>query len=99
MAIDKSRRRLPLRDLLTDAERRARAAIEVLNTQLLQRVADLRDLSRGQQRKKGPTSIIALLHAVDRVVAEANELTKPLEEQHAELEEIHETANRERFNR
>lgn len=99
MALDKSRRRLPLRDLLSDAERRTRAAIELLNTQLLQRLADLSDLSRGQQRKKGPTSIIALLHAIDHVVDETNDLSKPLDELREELEEIHDHANRERFNR
>jgi hypothetical protein len=93
------RRRLPLRDLLTDAERRTRGLMEVLNSQVLQRAAELRDLARGQQRKKGPTSIIALLHAIDRVVQEVSEMSKPLDELHAELEEIHEHANRERFNR
>ncbi len=99
MAAEKSSRRLPLRDLLTDAERRTRAAVEMITTQLLQHVADLRDLSRGQQRKKGPASIIALLHAIDRVVEDASDLSRPLDELHAELEEIHEHANRERFNR
>jgi hypothetical protein len=88
-----------LRDLLTDAERRTRALMEAINSQVLQRAAELRDLARGQQRKKGPTSIIALLHAIDRVVQEVNEVAPPLGELHAELEEIHEHANRERFNR
>lgn len=98
MAVEK-RRRLPLRDLLTNAERRARSLMEILNTQMIQRAVELRDLARGQQRKKGPTSIIALLHAIDRVVNESTELCRPLDELRAELEEIHEIANRERFNR
>src|SRR5215472_6955708 len=46
MISERPYRRLPLRDLMTDAEKRTRTLIEHFTTTWLEGVADLRDLSR-----------------------------------------------------
>ena len=51
MPFERNLRRLPLRDLLTDAEKRNRDLIEHLHNTWLARAADLRDLSRPVRRR------------------------------------------------
>ncbi len=99
MAADKPYRRLPLRDLLTDAEKRSRDTAEKVQTGLLTRISDLRDLSRPVRRKSHYPTLLALQNSLQKVVevtAEMGELIDYLERQ---LTEIRDHARRERFNR
>lgn len=92
-------RRLPLRDLLTDAEKRTRDLIEQVNTAWLGRTLDLRDLSRPVRRKSHFPTVVTLLHAIDRLVNITQETEEMLEYLGQELGEIQEHAQRERLNR
>lgn len=99
MALEKSYRRLPLRDLMTDAEKRSRDVAEHVNSTWIGRVADLRDLSRPVRRKSNYPTLLALQNALQKLVAlteESGELVAYLERQ---LVEIRDHARRERLNR
>jgi hypothetical protein len=99
MALEKTYRRLPLRDLLTDAEKRSRDLAEHLSNTWLPRVTDLRDLSRPLRRKSHYPTLLALQNALQRVIqltGESSELIDYLEQQ---LNEIRDHARRERLNR
>ena len=99
MISDKPLRRLPLRDLLTDAEKRTRDLIEHLQTAWVARAADLRDLSRPVRRRSHYPTLQALLNALHKLLEASDETERLLQHLRAELEEIHEHAKRERFNR
>ena len=99
MISDKPMRRLPLRDLLTDAEKRTRDLVEHLQTTWLARASDLRDLSRPVRKRSHYPTLQALLnslHKLQEISVESERLIGVLEH---ELEEIYEHAKRERFNR
>jgi hypothetical protein len=99
MALEKTYRRLPLRDLMTDAEKRSRSVSEHLNSTWVGTVNDLRDLSRPLRRKSHYPTLLALQNSLQKVVqltAETAELLDYLERQ---LGEIREHARRERLNR
>ena len=99
MALEKTYRRLPLRDLMTDAEKRSRDVAEHLHSTWLPRITDLRDLSRPLRRKSHYPTLLALQNALQRVIeltSETGELVEYLEKQ---LNEIREHARRERLNR
>jgi C4-dicarboxylate-specific signal transduction histidine kinase len=99
MLPDKTYRRLPLRDLMTDAEKRSRDVAEHVYSTWGAGVTDLRDLSRPLRRKSHYPSLLALQNALQKVLAqteEANELIAYLERQ---LNEIRDHAKRERLNR
>jgi hypothetical protein len=99
MAVERSVRRLPLRDLLTDAEKRTRDLMEQFYTGLLARVADLRELSRPLRKKSHFPTLAALVHSIDRLVQTHQETVDRLEILFQELDEIREHARRERLNR
>ena len=99
MALERTFRRLPLRDLITDAEKRARDAAEHINTAWLSRVTDLRDLSRPVRRKSNYPTLLALQNALQRFVQlsrETDEIMNHLEQQSID---IRDHAKRERLNR
>jgi hypothetical protein len=99
MPPEKVYRRLPLRDLMTDAEKRCRAVTDSIHNTLLRGATDLRDLSRPLRRKSHYPTLLALQNALQQVVhmtAETNEAIEYLERQ---LTEIRDHARRERLNR
>jgi len=99
MALEKTYRKLPLRDLLTDGEKRCRDTADKIGGDWLSRVTDLRDLSRPLRRKSPYPPLLALqnaLHKALEITGEVNELIEYLERQ---LTEIRDHARREKFNR
>jgi C4-dicarboxylate-specific signal transduction histidine kinase len=99
MAVPATYRRLPLRDLITDAEKRSRDVAENLQTNLIARLNDLNDLSRTVRKKSHFPTLLALhnsLKASLEAAQEADDLLAYLERQ---LGEIRDHAQRERFNR
>jgi hypothetical protein len=99
MPIDKPLRRLPLRDLLTDAEKRVRDVLEHLTSSWIARASDLRDLSRPLRRKSHYPTLATVQHAIDRMVEIQGETENMIDFLFHELEEIREHARRERLNR
>jgi hypothetical protein len=99
MAVERSVRRLPLRDLLTDAEKRTRDLLEQFHTGWLARAADLRDLSRPVRKKSNFPTLAALVHAIERLGQIDQETADKLDQLFQELDEIREHARRERLNR
>lgn len=92
-------RRLPLRDLLTDAEKRSRDLAEHMNNTWIPRASDLRDLSRSSRRKSHYPTVLTLLHAVEKLVEFTSETEEMIEVLSQELEEIFEHAQREKLSR
>jgi hypothetical protein len=99
MPAEKPTRRLPLRQLLTDAEKRTRDLAEQLHATLLARIADVRDLSRPVRRRSHYPTVMALLNAVHKL-QQAGEETRTLAGHlRQELEEIREHGRRVRLER
>ena len=99
MPPERTYRRLPLRDLITEAEKRARDAAEHIGSTWITRVADLRDLSRPVRRKSNYPTLLALQNSLQRFVQlsrETNDLMDLLEQQ---SNDIRDHAKRERLNR
>jgi hypothetical protein len=99
MPIDKNMRRLPLRDLLTDAEKRNRDLIEHLHNTWLARAADLRDLSRPVRRRSHYPTLLALQNAIQKLLDMTDDTETLIANLSHRLGEIHEHARRERLNR
>jgi hypothetical protein len=99
MPIEKNLRRLPLRDLLTDAEKRNRDLIEHLHNTWLARAADLRDLSRPVRRRSHYPTLLALQNAIQKLLDMTQETETQIANLGQRLSEIHEHARRERLNR
>jgi hypothetical protein len=99
MPPERTIRRLPLRDLLTDAEKRTRDLQEQFVASWLARATDLRDLSRPLRRKSHYPTLATLKHAIDRLVEVNQESEVMVDYLYQELEEIREHARRERLNR
>ncbi len=92
-------RRLPLRELLTDAEKRTRDLINQFANDWVVRASEVRDLSRPLRRKSNYPSFAAMLHAIEQFI-ELDKVTDAMEGPlYQELEEIREHARRERLNR
>jgi hypothetical protein len=96
---EKSLRRLPLRQLMASSDKTTRELAELVQTHLLPRVADFRDLSRPVRRKSHYPTVLAFQNGLRRMM-EANEQVKTLV---ADLQEhlaaIRDHAQRERLNR
>lgn len=99
MAAEKPYRRLPLRELLTDAEKRTRDLSEQVGTHLTARAADLRELSRPVRRRSHYPTLLALLNSMQKLFETQQETEEMAEYLMRELDEIREHAKRERFNR
>ena len=99
MPPERTYRRLTLRDLITESEKRARHTAEHIGTTWLARVTDLRDLSRPVRRKSNYPTLLALQNALQRFVQlsrETDELIGLLDQQ---CNDIRDHAKRERLNR
>ena len=92
-------RRLPLRELLTDAERRSRQLAEHIQSGWMVRAADLRELSRTVRKRSHFPALVALHHSVQKMVQFAQETEALLDHLRQELEEIQGHARREKLNR
>src|SRR5437763_10717154 len=99
MALEKTYRRLPLRDLMTDAEKRSRSVAEHINTTWLAGVTDLRDLSRPLRRKSHYPTLLALQNALQKLVEETASTGELIDYLERQLSEIRDHARRERLNR
>ena len=99
MAIEKPGRRMPLRDLLTDAEKRTRDLLDKVGSAWLSGVTDLRDLSRPSRKRSPYPTLVALQNAVEQVVKVHGETAELIDYLLHELDEIHDHARRERVNR
>jgi C4-dicarboxylate-specific signal transduction histidine kinase len=99
MPAERTYRRLPLRDLLTDAEKRVRDLAEHFHVTWLARAVDLHDLSRPLRRRSHYPTLLALLNALQKLLQTSDETEVLVEHLNRELEEIREHARRERLNR
>jgi hypothetical protein len=99
MPAEKSFRRLPLRDLLTDAEKRARDLAEHMHVTWLGRINDLHELSRPVRRRSHFPTLLALLNAFQKFDEVNQETQRMLDYLSQELEEIREHAGREKLAR
>ena len=95
MPPERTSRRLTLRDLITEAEKRARDTAEHVGTTWLTRATDLRDLSRPLRRKSNYPTLLALQNAL-QLSRETDEAIDLLEQQ---CNDIRDHAKRERLNR
>src|SRR5579875_3394620 len=99
MLTERSFRRLPLRDLMTDAEKRVRDLHEHFNVTWLARVADLRDLSRPVRKRSHYPTLYALQNALLKTVEINDETRQLIEYLIEELNEIRQHARREQMTR
>jgi hypothetical protein len=99
MAIEKSARRMTLRQLLTHSEKCNRDLIEHLQATLLPQVSDFRDLSRPVRRRSHYPTLVALQNALKKVVAAREEAVALATYLYEQMEEIRQHAKRERVNR
>lgn len=99
MAQEKAYRRLPLRDLMTDSEKRARDIAEHYGNTWMGGVSDLRDLSRPVRRKSHYPTLLALQNALQKVVRQTKESEDLIAYLERQLSEIRDHARRERMNR
>jgi hypothetical protein len=99
MALEKPARRLPLRDLLTDAEKRTRDLIEHMGSTWLARSSDLRDLSRPVRKKSHFPTLIALRHALEKLLQVNADTLVLIDHLQQELDIIREHARREQVTR
>ena len=99
MTAERTYRRLPLRDLITDAEKRARDLADHFGTTWLTGVTDLRDLSRPVRRKSNYPTLLALQNALQRFVQLCRETDEQLEILERQITDIRDHGKRERLNR
>ena len=92
-------RRLPLRDLITEAEKRARDAAEHIGTTWISRITDLRDLSRPVRRKSNYPTLLALQNSLQRFVQLSRETDELMDQLEQQGNDIRDHANRERLTR
>jgi hypothetical protein len=99
MPNDKPMRRLPLRDLLTDAEKRTRDLLDHMTGSWLSRASDLRELSRPLRKRSSYPTLQSLQNAIHKMVHVSQETEALVTMLIHELDEINEHARRERLNR
>jgi hypothetical protein len=99
MITERSFRRLPLRDLMTDAEKRVRDLVEHFNITWLSRVSDLNDLSRPLRKRSHYPTLHALQNALLKTVEMNDETRQHIDYLVQELNEVLQHARREQLNR
>lgn len=99
MITERSFRRLPLRDLMTDAEKRVRDLVEHFNVTWLARVSDLHDLSRPIRKRSHYPTLHSLQNALLKTVETNDEARQLIDYVVQELNEILQHARREQLNR
>jgi hypothetical protein len=97
--VEKPFRRLPLRDLMTDAEKRVRDLGERMNISWLAGIADLKDLSRPLRKRSHYPTMLALINSYQKAEQAYQEIEKLFENLTQELELIREHARREKSTR
>jgi hypothetical protein len=97
--LEKPFRRLPLRDLMTDAEKRTRDLAEHLHTTWMTRITDLRELSRTVRKRSHFPTLIALLNSYEKLQEVQAETERHLDLLRQELDEIKTHAQREKVAR
>lgn len=99
MITERSFRRLPLRDLMTDAEKRVRDLVEHFTVTWLARAADLRDLSRPIRKRSHYPTLLALQNCLQRTIQSNQETRLLIDYLTQELAEIRDHARREQLAR
>jgi len=99
MPPNKPARRMTLRQLLTSSEKCSRDLAEQLQSTLLVRVADARELSRPVRRRSHYPTVLALVNALHKLGEATEEIQALVSFLMEQLEEIREHARRERINR
>jgi hypothetical protein len=99
MVIERSTRRMTLRQQLTHAEKCSRDLIERLSGTNMPLVTDLRDLSRPVRRRSHYPAFVALNNAVQAMQQAHIETMELISHLDGQLQEIREHARRERVNR
>jgi hypothetical protein len=99
MVNEKSLHRMTLRQRMTHAEKCARDLIEHVQSTLLPRHNDFRDLSRPVRRRSHYPTLLAILNSLNKLQQAADQ-TQALSDYLSEnLEDIRQHARRERANR
>jgi hypothetical protein len=96
---DKSLRRLPLRQVLASSDRTTRELAELVNTHLLPRVADFRDLTRPVRRKSHYPTMVAFQNGLRRLTEANDRLSALVAQLQEHLDAIRDHAQREKVNR
>jgi len=99
MLTERSVRRLPLRDLLADAEKRTRTLLEHFHVTWNDGASELRELSRPVRKRTHFPTLGALRVSLERLLQIGQETVAMIELLTQELEEISLHAQRERQNR
>jgi hypothetical protein len=97
--VEKSFRRLPLRDLMTDAEKRARDLAERMNIGWIAGITDLKELSRPLRKRSHYPTMLALINSFQKADQAHQEIEKLIDYLTQELDEIREHARREKATR
>jgi hypothetical protein len=97
--IERPQRRMTLRQLMTHSEKVVRDLLEHLNSVLLPREQDFRDLTRPVRRRSHYPTLLAVHNALEKL-RQGDEEARQMAEYLLELlQEIREHAKRERINR
>jgi len=99
MSVNPNVRRMTLRQLLTAVEKCSRDLAEQLQTTLLARVTDCRDLSRPIRRRSHYPTIVALMNSVNKLGEASSEEEALVDFLLEQMEAIREQARRDRLNR
>ncbi len=97
--IERPQRRMTLRQLLTHSEKVVRDLIDHLNTVMLPRQQDFRDLSRPVRRRSHYPTLLALHNSLQKLHESGGEVQQTAEYLLELLQEIRDHAKRERINR
>lgn len=98
MAVEKSGRRMTLRELMTHAEKCSRDLVEHYRATYLVRLSEFRDLSRPIRRRSHYPTMIAVQNALNKLQEVNGEAQKLGEHLYEQLAEIREHARREQRN-
>ena len=76
--VDKSPRRMTLRQLLTHSEKCSRDLIEQVQATLMPRTTDFRDLNRPIRRRSHYPTVVALINALNKLHSKQERLNPQL---------------------
>jgi hypothetical protein len=99
MQSDRNVRRMTLRQLLTSVEKCSRDLSEQIQTTLLARTTDCRDLSRPVRRRSHYPTVVSIVNALAKLQIADEELDALGTFLLDQLEAIRDSAQRERVNR
>lgn len=92
-------RRMTLRQLLTSAEKCSRDLAEQLQSTLLPRATDCRDLSRPVRRRSHFPTVVAVANSLNKLDEAYSEMDSLIDFLMEQMEAIREAARKERFRR